>query len=231
MCGRFILTTPAEQLAVEFAVDDVPQLIPRYNIAPSQAVAVIALKQDGVRRGLAKLRWGLVPSWSNDPNAGPKPVNARSDSLNKPTFRDAFRSKRCLIPADGFYEWATVGKAKQPHHFCMASRRPFAFAGLWEVWTDGATKLITCCLITTDANDLVRPIHDRMPVILKPEDYTPWLDHSTPFETVKALLKPFPAEDMESFTVSPHVNKPTHDGPECLQPVDSVRPVVHPTLW
>ena len=163
-----------------------------------------------------------LPSWSNDPNAGPKPVNARSDSLNKPTFRDAFRSKRCLIPADGFYEWATVGKAKQPHHFRMRSRRPFAFAGLWEVWTDGATKLITCCLITTDANDLVRPIHDRMPVILKPEDYTPWLDHSTPFETVKALLKPFPAEEMESITVSPHVNKPINDGPECLEPLEQI---------
>ena len=157
-----------------------------------------------------------ISSWVSDPTAGPKPINARADSLDKPTFRDAFRSKRCLIPADGFYEWATVGSKKRATHFRMKDRSLFAFAGLWEFWTDGTKKLATCCIITTGANELVGTIHDRMPVILPSSTYCAWLAADSPAPTLRAMLTPFPAEKMEAVTVGPKVNSPKFDGPECL---------------
>ena len=213
MCGRFILSDPT-RLRDEFELDlPLPDLEPRFNIAPSQLIAVVALKRnDATRRGLALLRWGLVPSWANDPKSGPRPINARSDSLDKPTFREAFRAKRCLIPADGFYEWAKVGKSKRPIQFRRKDRTPFAFAGLWEFWTDGTEKLATCCIITTDANEVVAPIHNRMPVILPDSTYHTWLANTTARSDLEALLRPFPAEVMDAAPVDPGVvaiSKPT----------------------
>lgn len=166
MCGRFTLSKPVKVIADLFRLAEPPDILaPRYNIAPGQPVAVIALKPDGVRRGMAMLKWGLVPRWAASPQAGPRPINARAGSLGKPTFREAFHQRRCLIPADGFYEWQAVGMRKFPVHFRMIDGGPFAFAGLWDVWTDGTHKQVTCCHITTEANELVGQCHDRVPVI------------------------------------------------------------------
>jgi putative SOS response-associated peptidase YedK len=162
------------------------------------------------------LKWGLVPSWSNDPSRDPKPINARSDSLDKPTFRDAFRSKRCLIPADGFFEWSTIGGKKRATHFRMRDRSLFAFAGLWEFWTDGVEKLATCCIITTDANELVGTIHDRMPVVLSEAGYGPWLSTDTGLAEVKGMLRPYPADAMEATGIGPAINSPRNEGPDVL---------------
>ncbi len=216
MCGRFSFLDIGRIRETFDLTGAIPELVPRYNVAPSQTIAVIARKRNTDERGLALLRWGLVPSWANDPKTGPKPINARADSLDKPTFRDAFRSKRCLIPADGFYEWAMVRSKKRATHFRMKDRSAFAFAGLWEFWTDGAEKLATCCLITTDANDLVGTIHNRMPVILPSSAYSPWLSTDTPAVNLRALLMPYPAEDMDADPVGPGVHSPKNDGPGCL---------------
>lgn len=219
MCGRFTLTDPT-RLIEEFELDlPIPDLAPRYNAAPSQTIAVVALKRnDATRRGLALLKWGLVPSWSNDPASGPKPINARADSLDKPTFRDAFRSKRCLIPANGFYEWTKSGSTKKARHFRMKDFGPFAFAGLWEFWTDGTEKMATCCIITTDANELVRPFHDRMPVILPRSKYQSWLNADMPTAELRSLLIPFPETEMLAVPVGRTVNSPKTDDPSCLTP-------------
>lgn len=219
MCGRFTLSRPVEQVAELFGVPEPPaELRPRYNIAPSQPVPVVGLKQDGLTRGLAMLKWGFVPAWSDDPDRGIRPSNARADSLHKPMFRSAFERQRCLIAADGFYEWRTEGKKKLPYHFSLAGGRPFAFAGLWSFWTDGSRKLTTCCLVTTDPNDVVVRVHNRMPVILRPEEYAAWLDAGTPEADLKRLLRPYPAGDMRAAKVGTLVNKPEFDGPELLTP-------------
>jgi putative SOS response-associated peptidase YedK len=157
-----------------------------------------------------------VPSRSNDPSTGPKPINARSDSLDKPTFREAFRSKWCLIPADGFFEWSTVGGKKRATHFRMRDRSLFAFAGLWEFWTDGAEKLATCCIITTDANELVGTIHNRMPVMLPKANYASWLSAETGIAEVQGMLRPYPADEMEAVAVGPAINSPRNEGPDLL---------------
>ena len=216
MCGRFTFSDPAGVAEAFDLTAPIPELRPRYNVAPSQTIAVVARKRNAEGRGLALLRWGLVPSWANDPTTGPKPINARADSLDKPTFRDAFRSKRCLIPADGFYEWATVRSQKRATHFRRKDRVLFAFAGLWEFWTDGTDKLATCCIITADTNELVRSIHNRMPVILPKSAYGAWLSADTPLSELRAILKPYPAEELAAAQVGPRVNSPKYDGPECL---------------
>ena len=222
MCGRFTLSKPVKVIADLFQLADPPEILPpRYNIAPGQAVAVIALKSDGVRRGMAMLKWGLIPRWADTPHSGPRPINARADSLGKPTFREAFRQRRCLIPADGFYEWQKVGKVKQPIHFRMFDDSVFAFAGMWEVWTDGTHKQITCCTITTEANELVGQYHDRMPVILPPEAYEAWLDTDIREKSLRELFRPYPSNQMLAVAVSTAVNKATKEGPECLIPADS----------
>lgn len=225
MCGRFTLISPFQGVADAFDVKTpAPAAFPpRYNIAPSQTIAVVGLKGDGVTRGLTMLRWGLVPSTANDPSEGFKPTNARSDSLWKYTFREAFKEKRCIIPADGFYEWRTEGvgkKAKKfPVHFRVDDGALFGMAGLWEFWTDGTAKLATCCLITTEANAVVAPYHDRMPVILPPEQYDAWLDYETPETELRSLLVPYPADRMSARPANPVVNKASVEGPECLAAV------------
>jgi putative SOS response-associated peptidase YedK len=216
MCGRFTLTTPTKDVAAKFEVPDPPLLRVRYNVTPSQVIAVVGLKPDGKRRGIAMLNWGLVPSWANDPKEGPRPVNLRAETVRH-KFRDQFKAKRCLIPADGFYEWRAEGRKKLPQRFTLASGEPFGFAGLWDVWKGGDKPLLTCCLLTTTANELVAGVHDRMPVIVPPEDYARWLDPETPVDELEALLRPHPAERMQVTAANPVLNSPNYDGPECLE--------------
>ncbi len=222
MCGRFTLSTPAETLAEIFELTETPQLPPRYNIAPTDAVATVRLPAEDTERELALLRWGLIPPWAKDPAVGSRMINARAETVaTNPAFRSAFRRRRCLIPSTGFYEWQRVERRKQPFYIRMRDGLPFAFAGLWEHWEgpDGAA-IESCTLITTEPSDLVRPVHDRMPVILDPKDYELWLDPSvqTP-DRLQPLLRPYPSEQMVAYPVSPWVNNPAHDDPECIAPL------------
>lgn len=220
MCGRYTLHVPTRALMDLFDLPEVPDLLPRYNVAPSQEVPVV--RQPGETRELTLLRWGLIPFWSKDPKGGPTPINARADSASeKPAFRQAFRRHRCLLPADGFYEWKKEGTKKQPVLFRMRDEGPFAFAGLWDRWEGPDGQIIqSCTLLTTEPNALVAPVHDRMPVILPPEAYALWLD---PTETdparVQPLLRPYPAEAMTATLVGPRVNSPREDDPALIAPV------------
>lgn len=226
MCGRFALDMKEERLALLFSIDEVTDsLPPRYNIAPGQPIAVIGMKPDGKRRGLAKLQWGLVPRWANDLRSGPRPINARAESvLDRPLFRDSFHTRRCLIPASGFFEWKTSGKKKQPYYIRRNDHSPMAFAGLWDIWTDGTDKLITCCIITVAANDRLKLLHERMPAILPPEDFSTWLARETPVAAAHGLLKSSASDVMEYYPVGPEVNKVANDGPECIAPLPASRP-------
>ncbi len=221
MCGRFTLSTPTANLAKLFDLDSVPNLEPRYNIAPTQAVLAVRSTREGLGRELALMRWGLIPSWSKDPAIGSSLINARSETVaEKPSFRTAFKRRRCLIPADGFFEWQKQERAKQPYFIGLADRQPFAFAGLWEHWegADGSV-LDTCTILTTTANATIRPLHDRMPVILDPADYTTWLDAATHPDYLFHLLHPYPAEAMITYPVSTLVNNVANDVPACIQPL------------
>jgi putative SOS response-associated peptidase YedK len=195
-------------------------LPPRYNIAPSQPIAVVA--NNGQNR-LEFLQWGLIPSWAKDPQIGNQMINARAESLaQKPSFRVAYRRRRCLIPADGFFEWRKEdgSRSKTPMYIHMKSGQPFAFAGLWEIWQqNGDTPLLSCTIITTAPNALLETIHNRMPVILRPEDYALWLDpeERTP-QQLDGLLVPFAADQMEAYAVSTLVNSPRFDSPACIAP-------------
>src|SRR5271157_5522444 len=221
MCGRFVLMSPGKLLAERFDLEEVPDLKPRYNIAPTQMVAVVRLEKETGRRRLDLLRWGLIPFWSKDPSIGNRLINARAESAaEKPAFRSAFKSGRCLVPADGYYEWKKgKGGQKQPYLARNADGSPFAFAGLWEKWQAPEDQIIaSCTILTTDANDLTQPIHDRMPVILKPEDYDLWLDPQVKAPNLlKPLLRPYPSEEMVAEPVSPKVNKATYDAPDCVE--------------
>jgi putative SOS response-associated peptidase YedK len=174
MCGRYNLKGNPREIAVIFAVLRMPEFPQHWNIAPTQQV--LTVRANGPSREAEFVRWGLVPFWSKDPKAGPPLINARSESVReKPSFREAFKRCRCLIPATGFYEWKRDGKAKQPFNIGMADESPFAFAGLWETWTKGPEPVTSCCIVTTDANELMATIHDRMPVIVDRDDYDTWL--------------------------------------------------------
>ena len=223
MCGRFTNKATKQQIEKEFkTVGKNPAIFePRYNIAPSQMIEVV-LAPEGERL-LAELKWGLVPSWAKDAEIGNRMINARAETLDeKPSFRDAFKKRRCLIPATGFYEWDKKGKAaggKQPYYFYLKEKEVFGFAGLYEEWRDRETGevLETCTIITTEANELLAPVHDRMPVILKPEDYEQWLDpRERDAARLKPLLAPFPAAEMDSHPVSRAVNAPMADAPELI---------------
>jgi putative SOS response-associated peptidase YedK len=218
MCGRFTLAVPAADIADFFEVDARLNLPPRYNIAPTQETPVVRAKEEG--RELALLRWGLIPSWAKDPAIGNRMINARAESVaEKPAFRAAFKARRCLVPADGFYEWQKAGKGKQPFYIRRKDRAPFAFAGLWERWRDRAEgeSLETFTLITTEPNSLMAPIHNRMPVIIPEEAYEQWLN---PEETGDPdLLVPYPEEELTAYPISTWVNSPAHDDEKCIQPV------------
>ncbi len=210
-----------------FGIVDVPPLKPRYNIAPSQTVPAVRLKPGGnkTRREVVLLRWGLIPSWAKDAAIGNRMINARAESLaEKPVFRAALRRRRCLIAADGFYEWQATGRSKQPYFIRFRDDRPFAFAGLWDSWEGADHKAIdSCTIITTAANELIRPIHDRMPVILAPEAYEVWLDMAVEnMDTITSLLVPFYSKEMEAYPVSTLVNKATHDEPGCIEPLEKL---------
>ena len=227
MCGRFNLTASGEEIAEAFDLDEVPELAPRYNIAPTQPVAVVRLDGTGGRRRLSELRWGLVPEGAPQTDRGH--INARSETAwQKPSFRDAFARRRCLIPATGFYEWKRTGaRSRQPWALALRSGQPFAFAGLWEPPArEGAPT--TCAILTTEPNDLAREIHDRMPVILEPESYVGWLDpEARAAQTLRSLLRPFPAEAMTAWRVSTAVNSPRCDEPVCLERLeDSLPPLL-----
>lgn len=217
MCGRFTLRASNPELAKLLGIPDAwPGYRPRYNIAPTQSVAAVR-EHDG-KRELAWLRWGLIPHWAKDAKIGASLTNARADTVaTKPSFRTAFKRRRCLIPADGFYEWKTEGKKKRPFFIHRRDDRPFAFAGLWESWTDPAGLPVeTCSLITTDANALMQPIHNRMPVILHPADFGDWLVNA---ERAPELLRQYPAEEMEAVEVDPLVNNWRHESPDCVVPL------------
>lgn len=222
MCGRFTLRTPAKEIARLFDVT-VPDMAPRYNIAPSQPVAAVRLRPASERRELAMLRWGLVPFWADDPNIGYKMINARAETVaRKPAFRKAFAQRRCLIVADGFYEWQKKNGGKQPFLFHLKDDRPFAFAGLWEHWKGEGEEIESCSIIVTEANEVLEPIHNRMPVILDPADHDVWLDPSCQDkERLQRLLKPFPSSELEGYAVSRVVNNPKNDVDQCVAQADS----------
>ncbi len=225
MCGRFTLTIDPEHLQEAFPWATIPvDLTPRFNIAPSQMVAVIPNTGD---KAVSMYKWGLIPSWSKDPSIGDRMINARSESLaEKPSFRNAFRRRRCLILADGFYEWKQNPgmKSKQPMFICLKENHPFAFAGLWEQWNspDGS-EIRSCTIITTQPNSLLEPIHNRMPVILPAKSYDLWI---TPEDRQPAqlngLLVPYPANEMVAYPVSKMVNRPELDTSELIKPVDEL---------
>ena len=222
MCGRFTLTAPDQDLAVQFNLPSIPSLEPRYNIAPTQPVAAVRETQDGSGRELAMLRWGLIPFWAKDPGIGSRMINARSETVaEKPAFRTAFRRRRCLVLADGFYEWQRQNGSKLPHYVRMQTGGPFAIAGLWERWEGQDAEVIqSCTLLTTEPNALIRPIHDRMPVILRPDDYDLWLDREVDQpEVLQPLLHAFAAELMDAYPVSRLVNSPRNDEPQCIEPL------------
>jgi putative SOS response-associated peptidase YedK len=221
MCGRYTLRTPVDSLAEAFEIEEYPSSItPNYNIAPTQEVAAVV--EEDEKRKLEMLHWGLIPSWAKDPSIGNKMINARAETVaEKPSFRRAFKVRRCLILADRFYEWKKTDDGKQPYHVKMEDGSLFAFAGLWETWQNGE-EIRSCTIITTDANDLMSEIHHRMPVILHPEDYAMWLDHDfEEKEVLTTLLKPYPADVMEAYPVSRRVNKPSNNEPSVLEPAST----------
>src|SRR5208337_2423841 len=225
MSGRYRLARKKEILAETFDVENAVDWSPRYNVAPGQNVPVV--RQDATRpvRMLSLIRWGLIPSWSKDSKTAYKMINARAETVaDMPAFRDPFRSRRCLVPADGFYEWTKQGKQKSPFCFSMADESIFAFAGIWDRWEDPNKKtpnkdwIEPCSIITTSANPLLSGIHDRMPVIMKPENYDLWLDPGfKKVDDLLDLLKPFPADAMRHYRVSTRVNSVKNDDLACAE--------------
>jgi len=215
MCGRYALHTHPDIIVLQFGVAEAPQMKPRFNIAPTQEAPVVRVRVDPEqKRELALLRWGLIPSWSKDPSIGARMINARAESVaEKPSFRNAFRRRRCLVPADGYYEWKVEAGRKQPYILQLASGEPFAMAGLWEQWRSPEGKLIeTYAIVTTEATGTARQIHDRMPVILAQPEYEAWLCSADPGE----LLRPWAGAAFSARRVSPRVNSPRFDDPQCL---------------
>ena len=223
MCGRFTLKTPEKALVEAFELFEVPELEPRYNIAPSQKVPVVRVSKTAGQRELWMLRWGLIPAWADDPSIGSRMINARAETAStKPAFRSAFRHRRCLVVADGFYEWQKrKQRKKQPFYIRMRDERPFAFAGLWECWeAPDRSSIESCTILTTEANELIQPLHSRMPVVLHPSDYSLWVDPDTNDpRLLQPLLCPYLPDQMTAFPVSTQVNNPSNDEPTCVEPL------------
>ena len=227
MCGRFTLKTDPETLTETFPGFTTPaadEMTPRYNITPSQRVAVVANNGDN---SVEFFQWGLIPSWAKDPKIGNRMINARSETLaEKPSFRTPYKRRRCLVLSDGFYEWRAEpgSKTKTPFYIRLKSEKPFAFAGLWEAWSPNIDDdpLLSCTIITTSPNALMETIHRRMPVILEPDGYAQWLDPNDQSpKQLDGLLKSYPVEEMEAYPVSRLVNRPSNDSPDCIVPADA----------
>ncbi len=237
MCGRFRIARKKEILEAEFEAEVVDDLewVPRYNAAPGQDIPVVRQDEEKPVRRLSQMRWGLISSWTNDPRIGFKTINARSETVaTAASFREPFRLRRCLIPADGFYEWKREGKTKLPFCFTLADGGVFAFAGLWDRWKSPQGQWIkSCSILTTMANEVAKDVHDRMPVILPRDAYDVWLDPG--FQNVselKVLMKPYPAELMRRYRVSQRVNKVENDDAECAEEIDPAQDrSVAPGLW
>jgi len=221
MCGRFALKNP-NALKAAFELKEMPDLRPRYNIAPSQDIAII--RADASGRHLSLAHWGLIPSWAKEADSGYSTINARAETVDtKPTFRAPFKRHRCIIPTDGFYEWREEGGIKIPHHIGMKDGSPFALAGLWDVWKGPQGEVTSCSIIVTGANQFMSPLHDRMPVILNPHDYERWLDpDNLDSANLKSLLVPAPEDWLAEWPVSRGLNNPRHEGPDCAAPTNGI---------
>ena len=218
MCGRFAFATKRRKLENQFSL---PNLLasppPNYNVAPTQQVAIIR-ENPGAGRLISNAIWGLVPFWAKDRKMAHRTINARAETVReKPSFRHCFRRKRCIIPASGFYEWHTLGELRQPHYISRKDGHILAFAGLWDLWEQKGELVESCSILTTTANDFMKPIHERMPVILKKKDYEGWLDCSN--ENPSSLLQQYPSKKMQSWPVSSLVGNPRNNLPELIEPV------------
>ena len=232
MCGRFVSSTPVSALAEQFLAEEVkaPEKDASYNVAPTDDVYAVATSK-GTRK-LGTFHWGLVPSWAKDPSVGNRMINVRAESVSeKPSFQRILQRRRCVIPADGFYEWKAMGKGRKKQPFLIRARdgRPLALAGLWEVWKDrqdqDAEWLRSCTILTTEPNDLVAALHDRMPAVLLPEAVDTWLDEDvTDVETLTALLVPYPSELLEVWPVSTDVNDVKNNRPDLVEPLEGHEP-------
>jgi putative SOS response-associated peptidase YedK len=217
MCGRYTIRSifPAANLTGTAPVDD---FLPRFNVAPTQDAPIVRLVNGA--HGMDVLRWGLIPSWASDPSMGNRFINARSEGVaTSKVFAKAYEKRRCLVAADGFYEWRGDKPPRQPFFIRFKEDRPFAFGGLWEYWKDrdSDTEVRSFTILTTGPNDVVRPIHDRMPVIISPEHFGQWLDPTVPGESVTSLLRPYPAQDMEAYPVGLRVNSPKNDDASLIE--------------
>ncbi|NJL87634.1 MAG: SOS response-associated peptidase [Leptolyngbyaceae cyanobacterium SM1_1_3] len=222
MCGRYTQSHSGEAIAAAFELAAVPTVTVSYNIAPTQLVSVVLAAESGRQHSL--MRWGLVPGWAKDPSIGNRLINARAETVHeKPSFRTAFRRRRCLVIADGFYEWHRLkdSKTKQPYYFQRRDRQLFAFAGLWEHWQNEQEAISSCTLLTTQPNSLLAPVHDRMPVMLPAEVYDRWLNpqEQRP-ESLQPLLVPYTATEMQRYPVSQQVNNPSHNSLSCIEPIE-----------
>jgi putative SOS response-associated peptidase YedK len=233
MCGRFVSSTPVSKLVEQFLVDEVKveEHDPSYNVAPSTEIMAVAVGSDGARR-LGTFKWGLVPTWAKDPSIGNRMINLRAETVSeKPSFRRTLAKHRCIIPADGFYEWKDMGKGRKKQPFFIRARdgTALAFAGLWEAWKEKDASddewLRTCTIITTEPNKLLEPIHNRMPVVLPPESWDTWLDRdNTDVDELTTLLKPAPDDLLELFPVSTAVNSVANDGEDLVLPLEGHEP-------
>ncbi len=222
MCGRYRLSKRKEDIEEYFEASGDVDWAPRYNIAPSQDVGIIRQGSALQERRCSLARWGLIPRWAKDPRIGYKTINARAETVaSRAAFSEPFKRRRCLIPADGFYEWRRGGKGRQPFHFGLRDDSLFAFAGLWDLWTDPGGRMVeSCSIVTTTPNDLLADVHDRMPVILPPENYRQWLDPEfTITDSLAAMLRPFDAAMMKRIAVGTRVNSVANDDPECAAAV------------
>ena len=219
MCGRYLISADSTAIAEHFGLLAAPKHDPRWNVAPGQEVPIVRSGRNGERTCTA-VRWGLVPYWSKDPTIGQRMINARSETAaEKPSFRTPLKKRRCLLPADGFYEWTAAEGGKQPWCIRAAGNGIFALAGLWERWTKGDTPLETCTILTTSPNRTLKPIHDRMPVIVQPADYNLWLDPlNEDVDSLQPVLQPAADTLLRAFPVSRHVNRPVNDDPRCCEP-------------
>lgn len=221
MCGRFALTVSPENISKYFHVEDVTEEIHQYNIAPGQLIKSI-IQTPNDKRKITSMKWGLIPSWTKDPSKGVKTINARAETVHtKPSFRNAIRYRRCIIPASGFYEWEKVEKRKVPYYIHLKSNEPIGFAGLWDKWKGNNGSVIeSCTILTTSSNNLLKPIHDRMPVIIHPNEYELWLDREmNEPDKLKSIFQPYPSEMLTLYRISNLVNKTDYDKDDCIKPV------------